>query len=101
MSPCLRGFPGLSNHKYCYMVSCMKTTIDLPDRLLIDAKKLAAEERTTLRNLMEQGLKEQIASRTRQKGRSRIKWVTARGGLPEGLDIRSREEMIRKLGRKI
>jgi hypothetical protein len=80
----------------------MKTTVELNDDLLIEAKKLAAEERTTLRNLIEQGLKERIS---RKKGHSKkapkIRWVTARGGLPEGTEIRSREEMILKLGRKI
>lgn len=39
------------------MYGCMKTTIDLPDDLLIKAKVLAAERRTTLRELVIEGLK--------------------------------------------
>jgi hypothetical protein len=35
----------------------MKTTIDLPDDLLVKAKILAAERRTTLRELVMEGLK--------------------------------------------
>lgn len=35
----------------------MKTTIDLPDDVLIKAKVVAATRRTTLRELMLQGLK--------------------------------------------
>jgi len=35
----------------------MKTTIDLPDDLLIKAKVIAAERRTTLRELVLEGLK--------------------------------------------
>jgi hypothetical protein len=35
----------------------MKTTIDLPDDLLVKAKVLAAERRTTLRELVMEGLK--------------------------------------------
>ncbi|HXG31999.1 MAG TPA: hypothetical protein VNJ11_01430 [Bryobacteraceae bacterium] len=34
----------------------MKTTVDLPDELLIAAKKRAAEERLTLRELLARGL---------------------------------------------
>jgi hypothetical protein len=34
----------------------MKTTIDFPDALLQDAKIVAAQRRTTLRNLVFQGL---------------------------------------------
>ena len=35
----------------------MKTTIDLPDEVLIKAKIFAAERRTTLRELVVEGLK--------------------------------------------
>ena len=34
-----------------------KTTIDLPEELLIEAKTFAAQERTTLRELVEHGLR--------------------------------------------
>jgi hypothetical protein len=35
----------------------MKTTIDLPDEVLIKAKVIAAERRTTLRELVVEGLR--------------------------------------------
>lgn len=35
----------------------MKTTIDLPDEVLVKAKVFAAEQRTTLRDLVLRGLK--------------------------------------------
>jgi len=35
----------------------MKTTIDLPDEVLVKAKVFAAEQRTTLRELVLRGLK--------------------------------------------
>lgn len=35
----------------------MKTTIDLPEELLVRAKVIAAERRTTLRELVAEGLK--------------------------------------------
>lgn len=70
----------------------MKTTIELPDDLLIEAKKRAAELRLPLRHLIEQGLRHQIASRQERK-RKRIRWITAKGGLPEGVDLSDRCSM--------
>ena len=73
----------------------MKTTIDLPDDLLIAAKKRAAETRTTLRAIFERGLRRELQhSRGARPGRRRpIRWVTAKGGLPPGLDVADREKM--------
>ncbi|HYW85835.1 MAG: antitoxin [Spirochaetia bacterium] len=75
----------------------MKTTVDLPDELLIRAKKRAAETRTPLRVLIERGLRRELASssaRTRVRRTPRtIRWVTAPGGLPPGLDISDRSAL--------
>lgn len=45
----------------------MKTTLDLSDPLLRDARKIAAHERTTLRALVEEGLRRVIAEKTRRR----------------------------------
>jgi hypothetical protein len=45
--------PGL----YSCIYACVKTTIDLPDDVLLKAKVVAAERRTTLRELMIQGIR--------------------------------------------
>jgi hypothetical protein len=44
----------------------MKTTLELRDELLIEAKKKAAEERRPLRALVEEGLQEASTARHRQ-----------------------------------
>jgi hypothetical protein len=41
----------------------MKTTIDISEPLLREARKIAAREETTLRELVEQGLRRIIADR--------------------------------------
>ncbi len=83
------------------MFNHMKTTIDLPDELLIAAKKSAAESRTTLRKIFERGLKRELASLPRKRRRKgHIRWVTAPGGLPPGLDISSRDAMHSWLSRQ-
>jgi len=83
------------DHIYGNMVSHMKTTVDLPDELLIAAKKRAAESRTTLRDLFEQGLRLVLAGPGARRARAgrRIHWVVAKGGLPPGLDVTDRAKM--------
>jgi hypothetical protein len=41
----------------------MKTTLEIPDPLLREARKIALRERTTLRALVEQGLRKVISER--------------------------------------
>jgi hypothetical protein len=43
----------------------MKTTLDISDPLLREARKLAAREHTTLRALVEQGLRRIVAEKSR------------------------------------
>jgi hypothetical protein len=78
------------------MFSCMKTTVELPDELLIRAKKRAAETRTPLRVLIERGLRRELASTVggaARRAARKIRWVTATGGLPPGLDVSDRSSL--------
>lgn len=56
----------------------MKTTIDIADPILREARKLASQEGTTLRALVEQGLRHVISER-KQKRPFRLRLVTAGG----------------------
>jgi hypothetical protein len=75
----------------------MKTTVDLPDELLIRAKKRAAETRTSLRVLIARGLRRELSRRETGKRRPdaspRIRWITAPGGLPPGLNVSNRASL--------
>jgi hypothetical protein len=72
----------------------MKTTVDLPDDLLIRAKKRAAESRTSLRAIIARGLRRELSAAGAKGGSrrpaARIRWVTVTGGLPPGLDVADR-----------
>jgi Arc/MetJ family transcription regulator len=48
------------------MVARMKTTIDIADALLIEAKRLAAREGITVRTLVEQSLRQAIRERSKR-----------------------------------
>jgi hypothetical protein len=72
----------------------MKTTIELPDDLLVRAKKRAAELRRPLRALVEAGLRAQLdETPSKARARRKIRWVTTPGGLPADLDVADRERM--------
>ena len=60
------------------MVNHMKTTIQIPDSLLKEARKLANEEHRTLKSLMEEGLR-RIVSERRRRGSFRLRKATFKG----------------------
>ena len=74
----------------------MKTTIDIPDALMIRAKKRAVELRQPLRELVIEGLRARLdeiaAPRSRWKTPT-IRWVTHPGGLPPNVDLSDRSSM--------
>lgn len=74
----------------------MKTTVDLPDELLVSAKKLAAERRVTLKALITRGLREVLAAEEIDQPeipRREIRWVTVDGDLAPGLKLDDRAAM--------
>ena len=75
-----------------------KTTIELPDDLLLAAKKRALDERTTLKQILERSLRRELAQPQHPHGSNQIKWVVAEGGLPPALDVADREKMHDFLG---
>ena len=63
----------------------MKTTVEIPDTLLEEARKLASRHDTTLRVLIIEGLRRVIAERKRS-GPFRLRKATFRGkGLQAGV----------------
>jgi len=56
----------------------MKTTVHIPDSLLEEARKIANQERTTIKALIEEGLRRTIDNR-RQKRVFRLRKATFKG----------------------
>ena len=79
----------------------MKTTIDLPDDLLIQAKIHAARKRKSLKELIIAGLRHQLEEENSsgKNMRGQIRWVTVEGGLPKGADLANRESLADILSR--
>jgi hypothetical protein len=66
----------------------MKTTIEIADAVLDDAKRVAAREGTTVRALVEEGLREVIARRRARTPAFRLRDASFKGrGLQPGVDL--------------
>lgn len=76
----------------------MKTTLDLNDQLLANAKALAAQQRTSLIRLIEEGLQMRLRAQVApQRGRLRLPMFKGRGGLVAGVDPLSNKAMLQAL----
>lgn len=66
----------------------MRTTINLPDDLLAQLKKLAAESRTTVTAIIEEALRERLARRRRKRQAYPVQPTTfGSEGLQPGVDL--------------
>ena len=77
----------------------MKTTLDLNDQLLADAKALAAQQRTTLTRLIEEGLQLRLRARSlsTKPGRVRLPVFKGKGGLVSGVNPLSNKALLKAL----
>jgi len=78
----------------------MKTTLDLNDQLLADAKALAAQQRTSLTRLIEEGLQLRLRAKAdAAKHRpGRLPVFKGRGGLVAGVNPLSNKALLEALG---
>ena len=78
----------------------MKTTLDLNDQLLADAKALAARQRMSLTRLIEEGLQLRLRAQESSavRGRVRLPVLRGRGGLVAGVDPLSNKALLAALG---
>jgi hypothetical protein len=78
----------------------MKTTLDLNDALLADAKALAARQRTSLTRLIEEGLQLRLRSARgpARGGTPHLPVFKGRGGLVPGVDPTSNKALLAALG---
>lgn len=74
----------------------MKTTLDISDPLLREARKVAARERTTLRALVEQGLRD-VLVRKRERSDFRLRDASFKGHGLQGELANGDWEQVRDL----
>lgn len=70
----------LTATKQANIVSNMKTTIDVADALLEEARQVAARDRTTLRELVQEGLRRVLEERRPRRQTFRLRTIEPVGG---------------------
>jgi len=78
----------------------MKTTLNLNDQLLADAKALAAQQRTSLTRLIEEGLQLRLRAKTGPAAHDKVQLPVYKGhgGLVEGVNPLSNKALLEALG---
>ncbi len=72
----------------------MKTTLNLNDSLLTQAKALAVQQHTSLTKLIEEGLQLRLRSRPAPAKSPRLPVFRGKGGLVGGISGLSNKEML-------
>ena len=66
----------------------MRTTINLPDDLILQAKKAALEADTTLTEIIASAVREALAKRKRKTPAKELRLITyGKGGVRPGVDL--------------
>lgn len=74
-------------------VTHMKTTLEIDDRLLERAKRYASSKGTTLRAVVEDALRAQLAPRPETRARYRFAPPIVRGSSPPPVDVADRNSL--------
>ena len=74
----------------------MRTTVDINDDLLIELKRVAAERRQSLKELIEDAIRPSLAYRKKPRNQKEIQnLVTFRGkGMQRGVNLDSMSELL-------
>jgi hypothetical protein len=77
------------------MLKHMRTTINLPDDLILRAKKAALDADTTLTEIIANALREALAKRRHKRATREFKIVASgRGGVFPGVDLDNTSDLL-------
>jgi len=75
----------------------MRTTLDINDAVLRQAKKVAAEEGKSLTRVVEEALRERVAPRKRAAKRFKLRLLTKKGRLIPGTNLADRDALYERM----
>ncbi len=77
---------------------CMRTTLNINDRLIRLAKKRAAETGQTVTRIIEEALRESLVAEKRPGEKPfRLVWTTVRGRVLPGVDLTDRDALYERM----
>lgn len=84
---------------YCIIDTyfCMRTTLDLDDALLREAKKRAAHEGATLTRIIEESLRHYLAPPRRTTKGFRLRLLIKKGRLVPGVNFADRDALYERM----
>lgn len=82
------------------MVICMRTTVNLDDALLREAKAEAARAGRTLTSLIEEGLRQALAQRARPAKERAYQVKTFHSPVRPGVDLDNNGTLLELMGRE-
>jgi hypothetical protein len=78
----------------------MRITLPLDDALLTQAKKVAAEQHSTLAAIIENALRQTFAHQQRAKKRGKVRFTTSgKGGIRPGVDLDNSAALLDRMER--
>jgi hypothetical protein len=83
----------------CLTYICMRTTLDVEDRLLKAARVRAAREGTTLTAVVEVALQQYLAPVSRSPGNFKLELLTKPGRLLPGVNLEDRDALYEHMER--
>ncbi len=75
----------------------MRTTLDIDDAVLREAKEAAAREGKTLTRVVEEALRDRLAPRKRGGKRFRLRLLTKKGKRVPGVDLADRDALYDRM----
>ena len=75
----------------------MRTTLDIDDGVLRQAKKLAAEEGKTLTLIIEEALRERLSPKTRVRKKFKLRLLTKNGRIIPGTNLADRDLLYERM----
>jgi len=79
------------------MLFCMRTTLNLDDRLMKAVKQRAVTEGTTMTRIVERALRETLQRSKRRPEPFELRWVTVGGGTRPGIDLNDRDSLYERM----
>ena len=80
------------------MLFCMRTTLNIDDKLMRGVKRRAVETGQTVTRVIENALHEAFARQKAARGRPfKLRWVTAHGRRRPGVDLTDRDSLYERM----